>query len=328
MAEWYVVSTATGAGDGTSEADAFTTIDAAFSEPTLAGGDKIWVKATATYSEQANIDTEGSATAPIVVEGYTSTEGDNGKVTIDGGSNCITDTPSNNYYVFKNFIFTGASSHGVNVANIYAFLNCDFKDNGGNGISGGNYQMFLNCTFTGNSVEGAQMGSNIYHRYIGCVFHTNATEAASSVGVFDVYYKCVFYANGASSDVIQGVDDTVVIGCTFDGDNTSGRIIDANIESAAVIVDNIFHDADIAYYTTDTTAQSGLVPGVIGYNLLSSLDTGAYRDASSDLTAKYEHWGYGDVTSAPGFTDEAGDDYKLNAASPARGAGLKPGGIT
>lgn len=61
---------------GTSEGsgNAWKTIDKAMN--TVAAGDKVWVKASANYTELVTIDTVGSIAAPIVFEGYTSTTGD------------------------------------------------------------------------------------------------------------------------------------------------------------------------------------------------------------------------------------------------------------
>jgi hypothetical protein len=56
--------------------------------------------------------------------------------------------------------------------------------------------------------------------------------------------------------------------------------------------------------------------------------TGNYRNASADLTATWEHYGYGDVSGAPAFTDEANDDYTLATGSAAIDSGVSPGGIT
>ena len=79
----YYVDTAVGddANAGTSEGagNAWATIDKAMN--TVAAGDKVWVKASGTYDENGNIDTAGSLLSPIEFEGYSSTTGDNGKVT-------------------------------------------------------------------------------------------------------------------------------------------------------------------------------------------------------------------------------------------------------
>ena len=88
MTTYYVDSAATGAADGSSEADAWTTIDTAMNN--VVAGDKVWVKASATYSETPNIDTAGTSTLAIVFEGYTTTTGDRGKVTVSGGTNNLT----------------------------------------------------------------------------------------------------------------------------------------------------------------------------------------------------------------------------------------------
>ncbi len=56
MADWYVVSTATGAANGTSESDAWTTLAAITG---VSANDRIYVKATAEY------DTQDGATGAV-----------------------------------------------------------------------------------------------------------------------------------------------------------------------------------------------------------------------------------------------------------------------
>ena len=101
--------------DGLAEgsSNAWATIDKAMN--TVIAGDKVWVKATGNYNELATIDTAGTSSLNIVFEGYTSTTGDNGKVTIDAQStraSCIADaTGVGTHYVFKNFIFFFSVQH-------------------------------------------------------------------------------------------------------------------------------------------------------------------------------------------------------------------------
>jgi hypothetical protein len=315
---------------GTSEGsgNAWATIDKAMN--TVAAGDKVWVKGNGTYVETPNIDTAGASTTPIVFEGYTTTTGDNGKATINSGStNNLTDTTTASYYLFKNFIFTGATSHGVSLAERFVFINCDFTSNGGHGAQIGGHSNFLNCTFMSNTNEGIAAASGFYLTIVGCVFGNNGSKGISNTGANNYIYKSVFYGGGVLDHAItSGMDNSVLIGCTLDGENSALAYgIDGNNESWRLIVDNIFHDWDIGYYCTDTSGI-GSFGASIGYNLFNSITTGNYRDASADLTATWEHYGYGDVSGAPAFTDEANDDYTLGASSPAIDAGVQPGGIT
>ena len=84
MTTYYVDGAVGNDGNaGTSEGagNAWATIDHAMN--TVAAGDKVFVKATGTYSETPVMDTVGASNNPITFEGYTTTPGDNGKVTVD-----------------------------------------------------------------------------------------------------------------------------------------------------------------------------------------------------------------------------------------------------
>ena len=91
MASVYYVDVTTGndTDDGSTELLAWATLAKAADTATTIG-DKVWVKASASYVVQdgANdcvmqITNTGSNSLPIIYEGYTDTPGDNGVVTID-----------------------------------------------------------------------------------------------------------------------------------------------------------------------------------------------------------------------------------------------------
>jgi len=320
MATYYVDSAATGANNGTSEADAWTTIDTAMNN--VIAGDKVWVKASGNYNETATIDTAGSSGSEIIFEGYTSIPGDNGKVTIDGQStraNCVIEgAVTASYYIFKNFIFTGATGRGVQIAggDQHTYMNCEFTNNGGEGILGDNSFRFINCKFVINGGRGVQSGSSVVA--IGCIFGSNTNDNVDSDSC-TLLYKNVCYG---VSDFNQGFDVNgcfAAVGNTLDGEgsaSSTGLLLSTDTDP--IIIDNIIYDFNIAVNVTNSPVFGGGY--LTGYNLLNSNNT--------DYQETGETVGYQDVTTAPGFTDEAGDDYRLSENSPARNKGLVPGGIT
>lgn len=329
MTTYYVDSAATGTADGLSEANAFTTIDAAMNIMATAGAGPhtVYVKATATYDENGNIDTAGSNTAVITFEGYTTTTGDNGKVTWTNSSgSALTDTPAGSYYVFKNFKFNGCSSSGVAVASYLAFINCEFTSNGGAGYAGAaSYTVFLNCIFANNTSQGFSSTNSTRARFLGCIAYGNGNENIKNSGVDTLFYKCVSYAPAAGNDVIyNNADFSITLGCTIDGDGTTGSCFDANTENQSVLTDCILYDASVGVTQNDSGGTINW-QSVFSYNLVNSL-TNVYYTGSAALTGPLI--GIGDVTGAPAFTDEAGDDYRLGEGSPAIGSGVVPGGIT
>jgi hypothetical protein len=300
---------------------AFATIDKSMS--VVAAGDKVWVKASGNYNEVANVDTAGTLAAPIMFEGYTSTTGDNGKVTIDGQStraNCITSSVSTSaYYIFANFIFTGATSVGcyLNLQDATKFINCEFNNNGGDGCFGDNSILFVNCLFNGNTGNGCDVDVDV--RLVGCIAQGNAGPQFKADN-FSVIYRCLVYNTAATGPAIDVAAGEAFIGNTVDGEGSAtsdGVWLDAI--GYATAIDNIVYDWDEGF---KLSASFDETTSVIGYNLMNSNTTNySYSDTHGTT-------GYQDVTAAPDFVDEAGDNYKLNAASPARNAGLKPGGLT
>ena len=319
----YYVDTAVGddANAGTSEGagNAWATIDKAMN--TVAAGDKVWVKASGNYNETATIDTVGQIASQIEFEGYTSTPGDNGKVTIDGQStrtNCMVyGSSSAVYYIIKNFIFTGATGDGFETVNgdAIVFFNCEFHTNGGVGCEVDNDCFFISCEFYSNTSSGLVAGQAIH--LAGCVIYSNGSTAVSTSQ--QIYmYKCLIYStasgfNGVSTGILRQI-----IGCTLDGENSTATALLGTSPGSSLILDNIIYD-----WGNGVLANSGGrdAERFYGFNLMNS-------NSSNDYFYTGETIGIQDVTSAPAFTDEANDDYTLATGSAAIDSGISPGGIT
>ena len=299
---------------------AFATIDKAMS--VVDAGDKVWMKATANYNETVTIDTVGTQADQIVFEGYTTTPGDNGKITIDGQStraNCVTGSTTSTYYVFKNIIVTGATSIGwkTSTPDSLCFINCEFHNNGNHGLQGDNNYSFINCESYNNSQYGIDVDINCYA--CGCFFHGNANYQYYSSGTYGFYKNVVYNPGNGNGVYIASQIGQHVLQNTFDGDNTGATAILAN-NAACLFMDNIVYDWTTGW---SNNATPTLGSNVCGWNLFNSNT----NDLLNDTTSK-EYIAISHVTSAPSFTDEAGDDYTLGASSPAIDAGLQPGGIT
>lgn len=312
MATYYVVSTATGAANGTSETDAWTTIDTAMNN--VAANDIVYVKNTATYVERVTIDTPGATTTPITLEGYGTTPGDYVKVTIDGDVATIAGYSGNAWYIFKNLIVTGSSSNGVNAGsmNSCVWINCDFINNGSKGADLGNNHTMVNCVAYGNGTRGIDLSSG---STIGCISYSNGQEQIYGAG--ELAYRNVCYAPTTTYNLLSW-QDGICIGNTIDGDSiASCDGLDFRTSITPIIIDNIVYDCDVGIADTTTPRWAG---SFSGYNLLNSNTT--------DYSTSGPTFGIMDVTGAPAFTDEAGDDYTLGATSSAIDVGLMPGGIT
>ncbi len=316
----YYVDGAVGsdANDGLAEgaANAWLTIDKAMS--TVLTDDKIFIKASAVYSEQATIITAGGLGLGTVYEGYTTTPGDQGKATMVGTTYCITTALSAIYHVFRNLKFTGASSHGVNlngsIGDSVGFENCEFTGNGGNGAIGDNNISFVSCIATNNTAKGFD-ADNIT-ALVGCIAYGNGTEqVGGSVGFM---YKCILHGSTGSSSMMEDYVGGGVYMCASTIDGGGLATIGANNQSLSPqMFDNVIYNCGIGVNNNINPRGYG---AHVNYNLMNS--------NTVDYSTTFDGQGSNDVTAPPRFTDEATDDYTLGYASSAKDSGLMPGGIT
>lgn len=279
---------------------------------TVAAGDKVWVKNTNSYTETADIQTVGGAAAPIVFEGYTSSTGDGGVFTIDGESTRvagITDSVITSRYVFKNMRVTGHTILGVSLgtADNNVFKNCRIDNNGdgSGGIDVDDRNMFVNCDFDNNTGSGVTTGNQAV--FIGCRAYDNSAHGFNLED--GVCAFCTSWSNASNNFYSPGtLGPVVLINCTGDGeskDTTIGIQVSNNVLTA--VVNCIIYD--------NTTGFDG---GDIGELLISR------NNLVNSNTANYVNGGQtfsGEVTSAPGFVDEATHDYRLDSGSAALEAG-------
>lgn len=314
MATYYVSDATGNDGDsGLTEELAWATIDKAMN--TVAAGDTVYVKADGIYTETATIDTYATIALTVTFEGYTSTPGDGGQATVDAEStraNCIADTliSTDVYYVFKNFIFKRATSENVllSVGEVI-FKNCQFTDAVSHGCSHDQQITFENCLFDNNGGSGDECDVS-YSGFIGCRFVDNSgdgLECLSGVRICD----CVFVGNGGSAiqSLLTNGAQILIVGCTIDGDGkTTNTGIDCGVSywKRIIIANTIVYDC-----TTGIKAYAQGTYFVSRNNLLYN-NTTDYVNFQTFT---------GEVTAAPQFVDEAGGDYALGAASPARETG-------
>lgn len=320
MATYYISTSGSDAAAGTSEGAAWLTVDKGMNM--VAAGDKVYVKADGDYAEVATIDTAGTATAPIVFEGYTTTPGDGGRATMTGSSsrtNCLTVSIGGDFfYVFKNFRFTAATGNGVNTsATKVTYKNCKFDNNGGIGVIGLDL-ICENCEFILNTSYGVQTSNSTgleHGIFVGCRFDNNG-DVALKADTHVVVIGCTFFSNG-----LQAISYTltgglcVIVNCTFDGDakDTTVGIEVTKTNASIVLVNDVIYDCVTGI--SNTLGNKG--ESVISRNNCVNANTTAYTDAATFT---------GEVTAAPQFTNEVGGaDYTPAAGSPLIDAGLNGG---
>lgn len=312
----YYVDGATGndtTGDGLTEGTAWATIDKAMDN--VAANDLVYVKASVTYNELATIDTAFTGSTHCVFQGYTSTPGDNGRVTWTGTTSCLTTAITARLcYTFMNFTFQNSSATNVELGtgDEVLFYNCKFTGAGSRGVNAGDRINFLNCEFSSNASDSANVGNDC--SAVGCTIVTPGSQGLR-FGDRASFYKLLGYGITGGDDYLYTTGVNVCAGCTFDGEglsNTDGGIL----LGYGPIVDNIAHDGGRGFQISN-------------YDYAIRANCLFFSNATSDWDGGGGYLeGVHDVTAAPEFSDEVGDDYSLKSTSPAIGKGIKPGLLT
>lgn len=308
MAIYYVDgSSGSNSNTGTSEGAAWQTITYACAN--ISSGDTVYVKASVEYNE--TITVQQSMTEPTKIIGYTSSITDNGRVTVQGGNslayNLRTDTQSNHWWYFKNFIFEGATSRSLyavggfhrnwtmeniimrpgtgsattaalfgNYSSIDSsrFLNCVVDGFSSTGFSAKGTLYFTDCIFTNNGGGGLYSDSYTNLEARGCIFADNTQHGfRPKTGLIE---NCIFYNNGYSA------------------------VTSTNVGISAVrIINSLFVNHTSSTYQTLNGSHS---VNCVFYNNHTKLSSSSRSDGDIDLTADP-------------FVDAANGDFNLNATN-------------
>lgn len=328
----YYVDGAVGAdiNDGLAEGagNAWATIQKAMD--TVVAGDKVWVKASATYDEYVQVTgaNNGILSSPVEWEGYTSILGDRGKVTCTNqtgfGNSCLFGNSTTSYYWFKNFIFSLATV-GVQSCRYMIFDNCEFVNNSAQGVAGCVVMSFRNCIFSNNGSVGVINGGST-HNLNSCIIANNGTNGYDGVNNENILYRCLVYGNGATSDTLYRMGDfSHIIGCTIDGNaTTSAAVAAAANEWPFTFVDNLIHNSSTGFTASVTTSPRQFI-GIYSNNVFTDSVTTPYNANSGNFFADGK---FDIVGGDPEFLDAAGGDYRIGSTSVAKDSGTAPGGIT
>lgn len=299
-------------GDITSSDGPWQTIDQGMNSVQAADDQIFWCRAEATYSESPSIDTAiTSLQQTCTFEGYTTTLGDDGKITIVG---LMTDSIATRiHYCFKNIIFdaNSANDQAINLGSYeIMFRRCEFLNGNENNARLAASSFFWDCDFNDAANDGISCGS--LGCFFNCRFYRNGASGID--GSQDILcWNCTFFSNAANAADGAANNEThlILINCTIDGDSkdtTIGVTKSSGFRGMVAVINTIIYDCA-------TGADSHNDERDLYLNNLFSANTADFAGSASDQEGTH-------VTDAPDFVNEAaGADYTLNSGSPAVGAG-------
>lgn len=272
--------------------------------------ERLYIKSSATYNETATLSTFSPAiTTPARVEGYDSTPGDGGMITMQNNAALNYGiTGSKSYYIWKNIKVLDYSHTGFN-------------------MSTGNYNQFWNCVANDCVSRGFYIGSQVLLH--GCEAH-NAGYAPIQANTGTTVINTIATDDGSATYTMKLTSYSRVLNSICTGGNTCGMYISNNVFVAncvfdgygtkkglylpagyyqMVLMNNIFYDCGQAIHV-----QSEYPTCQFGYGNLMYSNTTDYTNwnpTDNDITGQ-----------DPLFTDAANGDYTLGTGSPAIGIGL------
>ena len=314
MATTYYVDGAVGndSNSGTSEGsgNALLTLTAGLAKITSAS-DRLYIKASVTYAETGTINSgyTPNFTTPSIVEGYTSTPGDGGQITITGSSSRSYGlTGSKAHYVWRNIKIIDCNHTGFNMSSGYhnVFENCYAENITSRGFYLGQQVRLFNCEAHDCDYSSVQVstGSTLINCYIT---GTAATNYPCIAGNYCRFFNSIFV--GGTSYGLRGAANTTVVNCVFDGGGTKIGLYCSSNYYQTTVINSIFYNC--------TT-------GIYMYYKYPN-DQFGYGNVMYGNTANYYNWSAtdDDITGQnPGFTDAANGDYSISSSSPAVGIGL------
>lgn len=289
------------AGTSAGSGNAWATIAHALA--TIAAGDLVYVKASATYSISSALTSSASTyTNKTRIVGYTSTPGDCGRATISQTAAAKGfDLGSLNGWSIENFVLDGTSTgtQGVSLGNYSEAVNCVITNWTAEGFiatgdSGGLWQSEVtSCGGTNGAVI-----PNAYSTIFGCSIHDNSVTGIYVVGVYKII-SCKIYNNSGYGIYNIASAAPCIIGCTIHNNSSDGIRTD--------------------YYQICNGVFNNILTSNGGYGLKLTNNSAAIVDVSFD----YNWFGTGGLANTSGARnnilagphDLSGDPQYVNAGA-------------
>ena len=326
------------------EGGALATIS--FANTNATPNNTVWVKATGTYTATSalviTLDSHEAPGNPYSISGYTSTRGDNGKVTWTTATNSIDLIDANGAVnvLLANINFTTtaatkgdgikASNVSTNVVN-FTVINCVLTGfsigiEGNFAVDTSFVGLFLiNSRVTGSVSHGVRNG--VTNNYIfgsmldnngGDGFNTGTSQAISNNAPTNVFENSIIYKNGANGINVAftdasnvRVDPIIVSNCDI-STNTGAGILTGSATNPLVQASNSIFDAN-GTYGIDTTSTSIIMNALIYDNAFFNNTTAPTRGVNA---------GSGTITLTANPYTTIGSNFALNNTA-GGGAALK-----
>jgi hypothetical protein len=337
MTTYYVDPAATGLQDGSSWANAWTSlqeaIDGGMSMSPPADGDLVLMRGEETPSATIDWDSTGGSTTGGVVtyRGVNASGVDDGtryKINGDSSRNTINWLTSwttvenleinggNNGFYKQNYSmkyycnFLNIYIHNCNADGVYQgtggsssfrWTRCRFEDNGGDGMEGGAGVVYQ-CVFKGNSGYGVKMIGGQY----GIVL-IDSLILNNDVGIWLSHYTYSF---------------SYILGCVVDGNASTGIVLGpSGIQSV---------------YSTRITANGGAgisVSGTAGHVICRCVMPGSGQDRENGaanvlVNATLIECDFAITDTDAGYVDSSAGNFQLAATATNRNVGFSAGSNT
>lgn len=328
MATYYVDPDAGGDDDGTSEANAWTSLQRAIdgtdgTAPTA--GDTVYLKHGTGNDEapSAAIDFDGnSGTSASLINwiGVNSSWADDGtRYIIDGGSNAGNQfNMASEYHFFKNIELNNSQDHTLQfegyAAHPMIFQNCIFH-NAANEIidPSNNYSramLFILCHFTSGGGSSPAYYRAAEAKFLWCVFADNSGPGLSVYHEKSLnMYGCIVHNNGGIGIYCDYGGGQEIINCVIDGNSGDGIQVDevgGSTVAFDIIIGNRITNNTIGL---DVDANAGFIWEL--YNFYLNNSTSATQGSPSGGTGSLS-------AGTEGYNDSGNDDFNLTTSATLR----------
>lgn len=315
MADYYIDALNGNDADPGSEGAPWKTIGKAVTNP-IVGGDRVFVKASATYVEAPDFSgINGATSSPIVLEGYATTVGDRGRAVIVHDGAATTTLKIGEFYSVRNFKVTGGVTTGI-------------------GNSAGKFQVVENCEVDG-SVNSTDRGINlgVDTEAVGCYVHDCDVAGIRFFGVGGAF-SCI-----ADTCVVGIANNITTFGyfyCIGRGNTTTAFRMNSNSASEPMVnctADGLGGGVAVGF----ELGQGNHIPVAINCvaincNIGFSMSTPglternfSFNNCAFNNTFNYSANGRtvaGEILTDPTFVSEAAKDYGPDTGSPLIVAGF------